>query len=64
MLLIEYKLEDTTYLLVGACLQVLLRELPSSMHNHNAMRFFSNAEVREKLAMVRHASFLLYYFLS
>ncbi|BAT93112.1 hypothetical protein VIGAN_07201400 [Vigna angularis var. angularis] len=28
VLLIEYGLEDTTYLLVAACLQVFLRELP------------------------------------
>ena len=40
MLLIEYGLEETAYLLVAACLQVFLRELPSSIHNPNVMRFF------------------------
>lgn len=64
MLLIEYGLEESAYLLVAACLQVFLRELPSSMHNPNVMRFFCSAEARERLAMVGHASFVLYYFLS
>ncbi|KAK4483799.1 hypothetical protein RD792_011004 [Penstemon davidsonii] len=62
--LIEYGLEETAYLLVGACLQVFLRELPSSMHNPNVMRFFCSPEARERLELVGHASFLLYSFLS
>lgn len=64
MLLFEYGLEETAYLLVAACLQVFLRELPSSMHNPNVMRFFCSSEARERLAMVGHASFVLYYFMS
>ncbi|KAA8517452.1 hypothetical protein F0562_017745 [Nyssa sinensis] len=64
VILIEYGLEETAYLLVAACLQVFLRELPSSMHNPNVMRFFCSSEARERLALVGHASFLLYNFLS
>ncbi|EXB54265.1 Ethylene-overproduction protein 1 [Morus notabilis] len=64
MLLFEYGLEETAYLLVAACLQVFLRELPCSMHNPNMMRFFCSSEARERLAMVGHASFVLYYFMS
>ncbi|CAN4106146.1 unnamed protein product [Withania somnifera] len=44
MLLFEYGLEENVYLLVAACLQVFLRELPNSMHNPNGARtcfFFS-----------------------
>ncbi|KAJ4704373.1 ethylene-overproduction protein 1 [Melia azedarach] len=43
---------------------VLLRELPTSMQNPNVARIFCNAESRERLAVVGHASFVLYYFLS
>ncbi|KAL9428729.1 hypothetical protein AB3S75_030672 [Citrus x aurantiifolia] len=64
VMLIEYGLEEAAYLLVAACLQVLLRELPCSMQNPNVMRIFCSAEARERLAMVGHASFVLYYFLS
>ncbi|TYH07490.1 hypothetical protein ES288_A08G237700v1 [Gossypium darwinii] len=53
LVLIEYGLEDRTNVLVASCLQVLLRELPSSLHSPKVMRIFSG-----------HASFLLYYFLS
>ncbi|KAM7463934.1 hypothetical protein LguiA_032055 [Lonicera macranthoides] len=63
-LLIEYGLEETAYLLVAACLQVYLRELTSSMRNQNVTKFFCSSEVREKMALVGHASFLLYFFLS
>ncbi|KAK4392337.1 Ethylene-overproduction protein 1 [Sesamum angolense] len=64
VLLIEYGLAETAYLLVAACLQVFLRELPNSMHNQNVMKLFCSSEAREKLASVGHASFLLYSFLS
>ncbi|WVY95091.1 hypothetical protein V8G54_034179, partial [Vigna mungo] len=33
VLLIEYGLEETAYLLVAACLQVFLRELPGDCHS-------------------------------
>lgn len=64
MLLIKYGLVEIVYLLVGDCLQVLLKELPCSMHSPGAIKFFCNVKVREKLAMAGHVSFLLYYFLS
>ncbi|KAF8397234.1 hypothetical protein HHK36_016144 [Tetracentron sinense] len=64
LILVEYGLEETAYLLVASCLQVFLRELPRSMYNRNVMKFFCSSEAMERLAMVGHASFLLYYFLS
>ncbi|XP_059429582.1 ethylene-overproduction protein 1-like [Corylus avellana] len=64
LILIEYGLEETANLVVASCLQVLLRELPSSLHNWKVMKFFCSSEAMERLARVGHASFLLYYFLS
>lgn len=64
MLFIEYGLEETAYLLVAACLQVFLRELPNSLNNPNVVKFFCSVEARKRLAVVGHASFLLFYFLS
>ncbi|XP_065853164.1 ethylene-overproduction protein 1 [Euphorbia lathyris] len=64
MLLIEYGLEETAHLLVAACLQVFLRELPNSLHSSHVMRLFCCPEGRERLALAGHASFLLYFFLS
>ncbi|KAK6943180.1 BTB/POZ domain [Dillenia turbinata] len=63
-LFFEYGVEETAYILVAACLQVFLRELPSSMRDTNMMKFFCSSEARERLALAGHASFLLYYFLS
>ncbi|KAG2380676.1 Ethylene-overproduction protein [Vigna angularis] len=64
LLLIEYGLEETAYLLVAACLQVFLRELPCSMQCSSFVRMLSSPEGRDRLAMAGHASFMLYYFLS
>ncbi|KAL8509229.1 hypothetical protein ACS0TY_016425 [Phlomoides rotata] len=64
MLFFEYGLDETAYLLVAACMQVILKELPSSMHNPSVMKLFCSSEARERLASVGHASFLLYSFLS
>ncbi|TQD94280.1 hypothetical protein C1H46_020094 [Malus baccata] len=64
MLLIDYGLEETAHLLVAACLQVFLRELPSSLHNPHMMRLFCTSEARQRLAMSGHSSFVLYYLLS
>ncbi|XP_043724189.1 ethylene-overproduction protein 1-like [Telopea speciosissima] len=64
LILIDYGLEEMAYLLVASCLQVILRELPKALYNPNVMRLFCGWEARERLAMVGHASFLLYYFLS
>ncbi|KAK1365534.1 Ethylene-overproduction protein 1 [Heracleum sosnowskyi] len=60
MLLIEYGLEETSYLLVAACLQVILRELPSSLNSPSVLKLFCSPEARERLALVGHASFDLY----
>lgn len=64
LVLIEYGLEETANLLVAFCLQVLLRELPGSLNNAKVMKFLCSSKTRERLAMLGHASFLLYYFLS
>ena len=64
LVLIEYGLEETANLVVASCLQVILRELPSSLYNWKVMKYFCSSEGRERLARVGHASFLLYYFLS
>lgn len=63
-ILMEYGLEETAYLLVAACLQVFLRELPGSLHNPEVMKFFCTAEANDKLALAGHSSFQLYLFLS
>ncbi|KAE8728891.1 hypothetical protein F3Y22_tig00004046pilonHSYRG00099 [Hibiscus syriacus] len=41
-----------------------LRELPNSMHVPNVMKYFCGPDAKERLALVGHASFLLYFFLS
>ncbi|EOY34563.1 Tetratricopeptide repeat (TPR)-containing protein [Theobroma cacao] len=64
LVLIEYGLEERANVLVASCLQVLLRELPSSLYNPKVMKIFCSFEARERLASAGHASFFLYYFLS
>ncbi|XP_043723461.1 ethylene-overproduction protein 1-like [Telopea speciosissima] len=64
LILVDYGLEEMAYLLVASCLQVMLRELPKVLYNPNVMRLFCSSEAKERFAMVGHASFLLYYFLS
>ncbi|OMO82825.1 BTB/POZ-like protein [Corchorus capsularis] len=64
LVLIEYGLEERANVLVASCLQVFLRELPSSIYNPKVMKMFCSFEARERLASAGHASFLLYYFLS
>ncbi|KAK9168067.1 hypothetical protein Syun_000207 [Stephania yunnanensis] len=64
MLFVEYGLQETAHLLVASCLQVFLRELPGSLYNSTVMRLFCGPEARDRLEMVGHASFTLYYFLS
>lgn len=64
VLLIEYGLEETAYLLVAACMQVFLRELPGSLERWSVMKMFCCPEGRDRLALVGHVSFVLYYFLS
>ncbi|XP_047169685.1 ethylene-overproduction protein 1-like [Vigna umbellata] len=64
LVLIEYGLEERATLLVVACLQVFLRELPNSLYNPKVVRILCSCEAQERLANVGCASFLLYYFLS
>lgn len=64
LVLMDYGLEERANLLLASCLQVLLRELPSFLYNPKFMDIFCTYEARERLAMVGHASFLLYYFLT
>ncbi|KAI9091672.1 hypothetical protein K1719_028115 [Acacia pycnantha] len=64
LILIHYGLEERASLLVGSCLQVLLRELPNSLYNSRVSKIFCSSETKESLASVGYASFLLYFFLS
>lgn len=64
LVFIEYGLDETANLVVAVCLQVFLRELPGSLYNQKMMKFLCNVETRERFAMLGHACFLLYYFLS
>lgn len=63
ILLVDYGLEEMAHHLVGACLQVILRELPRSLHDTRVMRFFCTPGGKERLALSGHISFSLYYFL-
>lgn len=64
MVLIDYALEERASILVASCLQVLLRELPGYLYNSKVMNVFCSSEGKDRLAVVGHASFVLYYFLS
>ncbi|KAL3530921.1 hypothetical protein ACH5RR_010243 [Cinchona calisaya] len=64
LVLIDYALEERADILVASCLQVLLRELPGYLYNSKIMNVFCSSEGKDRLAVVGHASFLLYYFLS
>ncbi|CAL0315615.1 unnamed protein product [Lupinus luteus] len=62
--LFDYGLDERAPILVASCLQVFLRELPKTLYNSKVMKIFCSSEAKERLAMVRYDSFLLYYFLS
>ncbi|KAI3742587.1 hypothetical protein L1987_60274 [Smallanthus sonchifolius] len=64
LIFVEYGCEEHASLLVASCLQVLLRELPNCLNNPKVLSLFCSPESMEKLSMVGHASFLLYYFLT
>ncbi|KAL3518032.1 hypothetical protein ACH5RR_020621 [Cinchona calisaya] len=64
LVLIDYATEERANILVASCLQVLLRELPGYLYNSKVMNLFCSSEGKKRLAVVGHASFLLYYFLS
>ncbi|KAK1271477.1 Ethylene-overproduction protein 1 [Acorus gramineus] len=61
---VEYGLDETAHLLVAACLQLFLRELPWSLHNPDVTRLLCSPEGKARLDLVEHASFMLYYLLS
>ncbi|XP_062215916.1 ethylene-overproduction protein 1-like [Phragmites australis] len=62
--LIDLGLEEAAHLLVAACLQAFLRELPKSLTNPDIARLLCSPEGRECLDIAGNASFALYYFLS
>ncbi|KAM7496417.1 hypothetical protein LguiA_020831 [Lonicera macranthoides] len=64
LVVIDYGLEERASLLVASCLQIFLRELPSSLYNRKVLDLFCSFEATQRLSMVGHASFALYYFLS
>ncbi|KAG9151190.1 hypothetical protein Leryth_002765 [Lithospermum erythrorhizon] len=64
LLLIDYALEERANLLAASCLQVMLRELPGSLYSSKVISIFCSSDARERLEIVGHASFMLYYFLS
>lgn len=64
LVLMDYGLEEAASLLVAACLQVFLRDLPGSLHDQNVMKYFCSSDASKKLALTGHSSFQLYYFLS
>ncbi|KAL2901933.1 Ethylene-overproduction protein 1 [Bienertia sinuspersici] len=64
LMLMDYGLEEAASLLVAACLQVFLRDLPGSLHDQQVMKYFCTSDASNKLALTGHSSFLLYYFFS
>ncbi|KAJ6798680.1 ethylene-overproduction protein 1 [Iris pallida] len=62
--LVEFGLYETAHLLVAACLQAFLRELPRSLNSPDITKVLCTPEGRESLEAAGHASFVLYYFLS
>jgi tetratricopeptide (TPR) repeat protein len=62
--LIDLGLEEASHLLVAACLQAFLRELPKSLSNPDVARLLCSPEGHECLDVAGNASFALYYFLS
>lgn len=62
---VEYALEERRELLLSACLQVFLRELPRCLHDSRVMRFFCGSEAKEGLACLgSECLFMVYYLLS
>ncbi|KAL6901907.1 hypothetical protein ACP4OV_004783 [Aristida adscensionis] len=62
--LIDLGLEEASHLLVAACLQAFLRELPKSLTNPDIARLLCSPEGRDRLDIAGNASFAMYYFLS
>lgn len=62
---IDYGLEESARALVAACLQVFLRELPSSLKSlREIAAMLCTMEGQAKFALVGHSSFALYSFVS
>ncbi|XP_020274917.1 ethylene-overproduction protein 1 [Asparagus officinalis] len=64
LLLIEHGLYETAHLLVAACLQAFLRELPKSLNDPEIAKVLCTPEGKSSLEACGHASFALYNFLS
>lgn len=63
--LVDVGLDESAPLLVAACLQAFLRDLPKSLTNPDTARLLCTPEGRDLLAAAGNAaSFALYYFLS
>ncbi|KAL6649751.1 hypothetical protein ACP70R_013975 [Stipagrostis hirtigluma subsp. patula] len=62
--LIDLGLEEASQLLVAACLQAFLRDLPKSLTNPDISRLLCSPEGRDRLDIAGNASFAMYYFLS
>lgn len=62
--LMQYALEENAPVLAASCLQVFLYELPECLNDEQVVKIFCNANERQRLIMVGHASFSLYSLLS
>ncbi|GJN31169.1 hypothetical protein PR202_gb19533 [Eleusine coracana subsp. coracana] len=62
--LVDLGLDEASTLLVAACLQAFLRDLPKSLTNPDVARLLCTPEGRDLLDAAGNASFALYYFLS
>lgn len=60
----EYGLEEGSQVLVASCLQVILRELPYSLHHEQVAKLFYNVDMRKRSILAGSASFALYSLLS
>ncbi|KAJ7294794.1 hypothetical protein O6H91_Y232100 [Diphasiastrum complanatum] len=61
---IDCAVEESSQLLIAACLWVFLLELPNSLQNPKFVRLFSEVQGRMKLLAVGHCSYALYALLS
>uniref|UniRef100_A0A0D6QVT2 BTB domain-containing protein n=1 Tax=Araucaria cunninghamii TaxID=56994 RepID=A0A0D6QVT2_ARACU len=61
---IEYGLEESSQVLVASCLQVILQELPDSLHDEQVAKIFYNIDSRKRSIIAGRASFSLYSLLS
>ena len=64
VMLMEFALEERAPLLMSTCIQIVLWELPHSLHNEYIVNLFGSSEGRKKLTVVGHSSYALYALLS